>query len=142
MALISDAQRALVVEDDRAWRQILSEILTDTGLVVDVSHDFESAVEALRAAPHRLAVVDLALGSGDYDNYDGLKVLDAVGRMDPGCATIMLTGFATVELAVSALSEHGAFTCLRKEAFNRIEFREWVSRALASSPPVQWHSGA
>lgn len=132
-----DAQpiRALIVEDDAAWQQILSEILTDAGLVVDVAADVEAAISCLRAAPHRLAVVDLSLGGGDFANRDGLKVLDAARRLDPGCATLMLTGYATVELAVSALSEYGAFTCLRKERFNRAEFRELIRRALASALP-------
>jgi DNA-binding NarL/FixJ family response regulator len=47
---------------------------------------------------------------------------------------MLLTGFATVELAVSVLTEYGAFTCLRKEAFRRAEFREVVNRALALAP--------
>jgi DNA-binding NarL/FixJ family response regulator len=127
--------RALVVEDDHSWQQILSEILGDAGLDVDVADSLQSAADSLRAAPHRLAVVDLSLGGSDHHNQDGLAVLDAVRRYDPGCAAIMLTGFATVELAVSALTEHGAFTCLRKETFNRAQFRGVVSHALALAPP-------
>jgi DNA-binding NarL/FixJ family response regulator len=128
--------RALIVEDDASWRQILSEILSDAGLTVDVADCLEAAIESLRAAPHRLAVVDLSLSGSDFHNRDGLRVLAAVRRLDPGCVTVLLTGFATVELAVSALSEHGAFTCLRKENFNRAEFRELIDRALASAPPL------
>ena len=126
--------RALVVEDDRSWQQILSEILTDAGLEVDVVDSLEGAVAALRAAPHRLAVVDLSLAGVDHHNEDGLRVLDAVRRQDPGCVAIMLTGFATVELAVSVLTECGAYTCLRKESFRRSEFCEVISQALASAP--------
>jgi DNA-binding NarL/FixJ family response regulator len=48
----------------------------------------------------------------------------------------LLTGHATVELAVSALTEHGAYTCLRKESFHRAEFREVVNRALAEARPL------
>lgn len=127
--------RALVVEDDRSWQQILTEILTDADLAVDVVDTPDEAVACLRETPHRVAVVDLALGDGDYDNQDGLLVLDAIRRQDPGCVTIMLTGFATVELAVSALSTYGAFTCLRKETFDRAEFGALVAQALASVPP-------
>jgi DNA-binding NarL/FixJ family response regulator len=123
--------RALVVEDDRSWQQILAEILTDAGLVVDVADNLEAAVSTLREAPHRLAVVDLSLGNGDHHNQDGLRVLEAVRRHDPGCVPLLLTGYATVELAVSVLTQHGAFTCLRKETFRRAEFREVVDRALA-----------
>ena len=133
----ADPPRALIVEDDRSWQQILAEILTDAGLAVDVTDSVETAIGALREAPHRLVVVDLALGSGEYDNQDGLSVLEAVRRQDPGCVAIMLTGFATVELAVSTLTRYGAFTCLRKEAFRRDQFRALVHQALASAAHLQ-----
>jgi DNA-binding NarL/FixJ family response regulator len=128
--------RALVVEDNRSWQQILAEILTDAGLAVDVVDDLDAAIAALRAHPHRLAIVDLSLEGSDPHNQDGLRVLEAVRRQDPGCATILLSGYTTVEIAVSALNEYGAFTCLRKEGFRRSEFRDWVDRALASAPPL------
>jgi DNA-binding NarL/FixJ family response regulator len=129
--------RALVVEDERSWQQIVSELLTDAGLAVDVAATLEEAAACLKAAPHRLAVVDLSLGGRDHYNQDGLRVLDAVQRLDPGCATMLLTGFATVELAVSAVTEHGAHTCLRKETFNRSEFRALVNEILAGAPPLE-----
>ena len=127
--------RALVVDDDRAWQQILAELLVDAGLTVDVAADLKTAVASLRLNPHRLAVVDLSLGGSDHRNEDGLAVLDAVRRHDPGCATILLSGFATVELAVAALKEHGAHTCLRKERLRGGVFRNvlHVFRALPLS---------
>lgn len=126
--------RALVAEDDASWQQILAEILTDEGLTVDVAGNLEMAVAFLRAEPHRLAVVDLSLGKEDHRNQDGLRILDAVRRHDPGCVAILLTGYATVEIAVSALTEHGAATCLRKETFRRSEFRSVVRQALTGAP--------
>ena len=108
------APRALVVEDDPSWQGILREILADEGLEVDVAESLAGAIALLRERAHQVAVVDLSLGDGAYGNQDGLRVLDAIQRQDPGCVAIMLTGFATVEIAVSALTEHGALTCLRK----------------------------
>ena len=126
--------RALVVEDDPSWRQILSELLTDAGLEVDLADSYESAVERLRTAHYRLAVLDLSLTSVDHHNQDGLRVAEAVRRHDPGCVTLFLTGFATVELAVQVIQEKGAFTCLRKETFRRSEFRKLIGQALAQAP--------
>jgi DNA-binding NarL/FixJ family response regulator len=128
--------RGLVVEDDRSWQEILTEILSDMGLVVETADSLQAAVVSLRAGLHRLAVVDLSLGGSDHRNQDGLKVLDAIRRQAPGCVAILFTGFATVELAVSALTEHAAYTCLRKEAFRRAEFRQLVHQALAVAPPT------
>jgi RNA polymerase sigma factor (sigma-70 family) len=126
--------RTLVIEDDTSWQQILSEILTDAGLIVDVASNLEEALRFLKSEPHRLAIVDLSLAGSDHHNFDGLRILEAVRRLDPGCQTILLTGFATVELAVSVLTEYGAFTFLRKENFHRAQFRDLIGRALVSAP--------
>lgn len=128
--------RALVIEDDTSWQQILSEILTECGLEVETAAGLDEAVAALKTRPHRVAVVDLSLSPNDHNNIDGLRVLDAVRRLDPNCRAILLTGFATVELAVTALTDYGAFTFLRKESFHRSQFRDIVYRILVS-PPVQ-----
>jgi len=131
---MTQALRALVVEDDHSWQQILSEILSDCGLEVDVAGSLDDATLSLKAQPHRLAVVDLSLSPNDHNNVDGLRVLDVVRRLDPNCRTILLTGFATVELAVTALTEYGVFTFLRKESFQRSQFRDIVYRILVSPP--------
>jgi RNA polymerase sigma factor (sigma-70 family) len=131
---MSQALRALVVEDDHSWQQIISEILSDCGLEVDVATDLNDATLKLKTQPHRVAVVDLSLSPNDHNNYDGLRVLDAVRRLDPNCRAILLTGFATVELAVTALTDYGAFTFLRKESFHRSQFRDIVYRILVSPP--------
>jgi DNA-binding NarL/FixJ family response regulator len=126
--------RALVIEDDHSWQQIISEILSDCGLEVDVATNLQDATLNLKSQPHRVAVVDLSLSPNDHNNYDGLRVLDAVRRLDPNCRAILLTGFATVELAVTALTDYGAFTFLRKESFHRSQFRDIVYRILVSPP--------
>jgi DNA-binding NarL/FixJ family response regulator len=126
--------RALVVEDDLAWQDILSEILSDAGLAVETASSLEAASSLIRSHPHRMAVVDLSLDPEDPRNQDGLAALDAIRRQDPGCIAVLLTGFATVELAVSALKTYGAYTCLQKELFQRRHFREIVDKILASAP--------
>src|SRR5690242_4337472 len=132
--MMAQVLRALVIEDDHSWRQILSEILTDCGLEVDIAENLEQATLALKSQPHRVAVVDLSLSPNDHNNIDGLRVLDAVRKLDPNCRAILLTGFATVELAVTALTDYGAFTFLRKESFHRSQFRDIVYRILVSPP--------
>lgn len=126
--------RALVVDDNPSWQQIMSEILTDNGFEVDTANTLEEAIAALKAHSHRLAVVDLSLSATDHHNQDGLRVLDAIRRLDPACRAILLTGFATVEIAVKALTDYNAFTFLRKESFQRSEFKDILKRILISAP--------
>lgn len=126
--------RALIIDDDSSWQGILSEMLSENGFEVDTASTVDEAVAALKANPHRLAVVDLSLSASDHHNQDGLRVLDAVRLLDPNCRAILLTGFATVEVAVKALTEYNAFTFLRKESFKRVEFKDVVQRILVSAP--------
>lgn len=128
--------RCLVVDDDLAWQQILNELLNDCGLAVDIAQNLPEAEGRLRTSVYRLAVVDLSLAGSDHHNRDGLRILDAVRQYQPGCVAVLLTGFANVELAVSALQKHGAYTCLRKESFRRVEFRELINHILALPPPA------
>ena len=62
--------RALVAEDDRSWQQIISEILLDCGLEVDLTASLDEATVALKSQPHRVAVVDLSLSLNDHNNID------------------------------------------------------------------------
>lgn len=126
--------RALIIDDDNAWQSIMGEILTDNGFDVAVASSVDEAIAALKTNSHRLAIVDLSLSASDHHNQDGLRVLDAVRRLDPNCRTILLTGFATVEIAVKALTEYNVFTFLRKESFKRSEFKEIIQRILVSAP--------
>ena len=124
-----------MVEDESAWQAHPASSSWPTSAWPSTwRHSYETALTLLRSGAHRLAVVDLSLDAADYQNQDGLRVLDALRRSDPGCVPILLTGFATVELAVSALNEHGAFTCLRKETFRRAQFRDVLRQALALAP--------
>jgi DNA-binding NarL/FixJ family response regulator len=128
---------ALLVEDDPSWQGILAEILSDSGLQVEVTDNLNEAVKHLRESPYRLAIIDLSLAGKDHHNQDGLQVLDAVRRHAPGCASILLSGQVSVELAVSSIQDYGAYTCLRKENFRRAEFREVVREALATAPSLE-----
>ena len=132
---MKSAMRAIVIDDEPSWQDVLAEILRDFGMPVDVASNFAEAENKLRGVPHRLAVVDLSLAASDHNNKDGLRVLDTIHRVDPGCTAILLTGFATVELAVEAIRAHGAFTCLRKDQFRRATFRQAIQQALAFIPP-------
>lgn len=129
-------QRALVVEDEPSWQQILGENLADAGLQVDSAGSLEAARRLLHQHSYRVALVDLSLQGDDPHNQDGLAVLDAVRQTNPGCAAVLITGFATVELAVQVLTEGKAISCLRKEAFQRSQLRDLIRQALAT-PPVE-----
>jgi len=128
---------ALIVEDDHSWQDILTEILTDYGLQVDVCGDLQGATTKLHSTTYRLAIVDLSLAGEDHTNQDGLKVLSKIKQIMPNCISILLTGYASVELAVDVIQDYGAYTCLRKEIFRRVDFRKVIRQALATPQSVK-----
>jgi DNA-binding NarL/FixJ family response regulator len=130
---LSAATKALVVDDDANWQNILKEILEDLGLVVDVAGSMAQA-QKFAAGSHRLAFLDLCLEESDHHNQDGIHVADMIRARDPDCIMVMLTGHATVELAVNVLTEHGVANCLRKEVFHRGEFKKLVRKMLEMAP--------
>jgi RNA polymerase sigma factor (sigma-70 family) len=131
---MSQIAQALVLEDDRSWQQILAEILNDVGLAADIYSNLADARAQLHEKAYRFAVIDLSLGGHDHLNQDGISALQDIQRLQPGCAAVLLTGFANVELAVSAIRDYGAYTCLRKENFRRGDFRSLALEALSMAP--------
>jgi DNA-binding NarL/FixJ family response regulator len=126
---------AIVIDDDPSWQAIISELLGDCGLEVDLASSLPEAIQRIKAVRHRLAIVDLSLHPTDHSNEDGLRVLEALRLHDPACQSVLLTGYATVELAVSAITGYGVFTFLRKESFHRSQFRDLVNRILSTPQP-------
>jgi DNA-binding NtrC family response regulator len=100
--------RVLVVEDQREVRRVIERHLKRRGVEVTGAATVAEARERLRAEVFHAALVDVWLPDGQ-----GLEALDAVpaGRQRP--ATIVMTGEATVEVAVGALRS-GAFDFLLK----------------------------
>jgi DNA-binding NarL/FixJ family response regulator len=125
--------KALVVEDDNAWQSLLCEILEEIGLDVTVTDQAEQAMQLIRRHKYHILIADLSLQSEDHRNRDGITILQAMSHILPECISILLTGYATVELTVQALKEYGVYTCLRKEKFNRKEFRQLILQALSDS---------
>lgn len=137
---------ALVVEDDASWRQVLKEILEDAGLEVELAANVLEAANLASRRAHRLAIIDLSLRESDPHNRDGLTVAADLRSRDPGCVPILLTGYATVEIAVQALTELGVYTFLQKENFQRESFKALIRQVLSlprgrSSPETKYGNG-
>lgn len=124
--------RVLVVEDDPSWQEILVELLGDLGLTVRAAGSREQAILALDDGPFELALLDISLRGRDHDNQDGLRVLEHFRARYPHVPAVVLTGYATVDLAISSLTALGATDFLRKEQFDRRRFQETVRRVLGA----------
>jgi len=115
--------RLLVVDDEESIVLTISEVLRLEGHEVDVAMSGAEAVWKLRREEFDLILTDLHMEEGD-----GLSVLQEARRRAPLTITIVLTGYANVETAISAL-RHGAYDYLLKPC-NIDEMKLTVRRGL------------
>jgi DNA-binding NtrC family response regulator len=90
--------RILLVEDDRGHRELLHDELTDAGYRVVAVTDAAEALAAFRETTFAAVVSDLRL-----PGKDGFHVLESARAQVPVPGFVMLTGFGTIDQAVSAL---------------------------------------
>lgn len=106
----ADGFQVLVVDDEPDVRELIAECFRHKGLAVCAMADGASAVEAIERDPSRfgLVITDLQL-----PGRDGLEVLRAVRRLNPSCAVVIVTGYASIHSAVEAV-RLGAYDYLTK----------------------------
>jgi DNA-binding NarL/FixJ family response regulator len=122
-------QFILIIEDDPTWQSIFSEIVADAGFKPVTAATYGEALTALTAQTYSLAIVDMSLSELRYNNRDGLKVLKKIVALAETLPAIVVTGYATVELAIETLVELKAVNFFRKEDFDRRKFEQTLKEA-------------
>lgn len=98
----------LVVDDEKFFRDLISNILTDEGYEVQVAGSGEEALQACSEEGYQVVVMDLVL-----PDIMGTEVLARVRERDPEVAVIMVTAYASMESAIEALKA-GAYDYIKK----------------------------
>jgi DNA-binding NtrC family response regulator len=99
----------LVVDDEMGIRELLSEILSDEGHVVEVAENAQQAREFRAGATPDLVLLDIWMP--DTDGVSLLKEWSAQGYLT--MPVIMMSGHATIDTAVEA-TKIGALNFLEK----------------------------
>jgi DNA-binding NtrC family response regulator len=113
----------MVIEDDRAQREALQEILAGEGYEVETAPDGETGLLRLKEQPFDLILTDLNL-----PGLGGMDILKYLVRHRPDCLCIIITAFATIKNSVAAM-RLGAYDYLAKPVDPR-ELTLLVDRAL------------
>lgn len=101
--------RVLIVDDQQAAREGLSEIVSAWGYQTRIAGDGLEAVE-IAAQFNPFAVISDIL----MPRLDGFGLLRRLHELMPETAVILLTGQGSVEDAVRAVKEEGAFYYFEK----------------------------
>ena len=93
----------LIVDDEEKITALLEAELSDEGYDVTTATNGDEAIRILRAKRFDVVLTDLRLG-----RTDGVQVLRAAKEIDPTCAVLLMTAYATVKTAVSAMKDGAA----------------------------------
>jgi len=118
------ADRILVIDDSPIIREMLREVLTDTGYVVDTADDGEKGTVAALQNDYAVILCDVHM-----PRRNGLETVRAILAAKPHSRIVMTDSFPD-KLAQSARAE-GAVCCLQKP-FDVTELRDVVSRVKST----------
>lgn len=113
--------RILVTEDDRVQREIISDILEQTGYQVHTSGSGADTLEMLNEHAYDVLLTDLKM-----PGMDGLELMRQAKRAVPEIDVVVMTAHATIKTAVTAIKE-GAADYLEKP-FDKDELLLVISR--------------
>ncbi len=114
--------RVLIIEDDPNWQDIFREIVVDSGFEPVMASSHRAALAALNKQTYALAIVDISLSLPDYADRGGVEVLEAIAASAARLPAIVVTGYATVDLAIKTLVDLNAVHFFRKDKFDRRQF--------------------
>jgi DNA-binding NtrC family response regulator len=113
----------LVVDDEKAQREILELILAEEGYDVTTAASGEAALKFAKDRRFDLALTDLKM-----TGMDGIELLQHLLAYDSSIIVILLTAHGSIESAKEAL-RRGAFDYLEKP-YDKAALLETINRAL------------
>lgn len=113
----------LVVDDEAEVRDVLQQALTQGGYDVVTAENAEAALTCFSAQDFPVVITDLYM-----PGLSGLELLAEIRARSPDTFGIVITGFASVEVAVESL-KRGAYDFIQKP-FKLGQIEATVSRAL------------
>ena len=117
----------LIIEDSPDIRLLVSNILKDQNFEVRTAANFDQALFEINKKLPDLAIIDIKLDKADKDGIDLLKLINKKNKLIP---VIMISGHATVQIAVEAI-RIGAYEFIEKP-FSKEKILNYVNRALES----------
>jgi ATP-dependent Lon protease len=113
----------LIVEDEQIARDNLAHVISKEGYDAITAKDGFEATQLINKHHFDIILTDLKM-----DKIDGMGVLESAKNKDPDIEVIMITGYATVSTAVTAMKK-GSFHFITKP-FKVEEIRSVIKQAL------------
>ena len=123
MAAVAPAYSLLIVDDEKLIREGIQRLLARENLRLTLAENGARAWQLLQQETYDLVLLDLMM-----PEMSGLELLERLQEKIPDQMVIIITGAATVELAVESM-KRGAYDIVTKP-FTPDQLRQVVRRAL------------
>ncbi len=118
----------LVIDDNPDIRFLICNILRENKYQVRSAANYNQAILEIDKKMPDLAIIDIKLDKGDKDGIDILKHVTKKNKLTP---VIMISGHATVQVAIEAI-KLGAYEFIEKP-FSSEKILNYVSRAFETT---------
>lgn len=115
-----------IIDDEVVVCKRLQQFLGKAGYSIETFVDSQSAIDRINEKRFDIVVTDIRM-----DNIDGMEVLDRVLKKQEQTKVIMITGYATIEIAREAEAK-GAFGFISKP-FRPQDLMEVIEQAVKQS---------
>ncbi len=122
---MSKQANILIVDDEPIVGERLKAFLTNDGHRVETFQDPRRAMERLEEGLFDIVISDIRMGE-----IGGIEILEKAIERSPHSAVVIITGYATLELARESLAK-GAFDFIAKP-FKLKEIRKTIQKAVDS----------
>lgn len=108
----------LLVDDELDFLEITAKRLARRGFTVRTATNCREGLEALKAGPVDVVVLDVML-----PDIDGIQCLREIKKLYPALAVILLTGHASMEVGLKSMEYGASDYCLKP-----VELEELVDK--------------
>ena len=119
----------LVIDDNPDLRFLICKILKEENYEIRSAANYDQAEKEIKKLPD-LAIIDIKLDKSDKDGIDLLKLIMSI---QPTTPVIMISGHATVQIAVESI-RLGAYEFIEKgTTFSTDKLLNYVARAIETA---------
>ena len=98
----------LIIDDEKAIRKALTEILSAEGYKTEEAGDGEEGLKKFKDRTYDIVLCDIKM-----PKMDGIEFLEKAGELNPDTPVIMISGHGNIETAVDAVKK-GAYDYISK----------------------------
>lgn len=126
-------RKALIIEDDEAWQNVVREPLESLGLNVTVAKNRTEAKQLLELEGYDIAIIDIMVDEQELEiaKAKTAVLITFIRQHYPSTKCAILTNFGTMDFAIGAFRRLGVVDFFVKDPFDVIDFIRSIKELLA-----------